>query len=541
MTSRPNGRKPGPLPGSPEAGSPAYALSRTVFVRGLGVIYGIAFLSLAFQVRGLIGERGILPLRRFLPLVHDALGATAFFRLPTLLWLAPGDATLVACAWIGAVLAGLLIAGFAPRPLLAALWLIYLSLCVAGQVFLQFQWDALLLEAGLIAIVCAPSGLTPRWREQEPHPMARMLVWWLCFRLMFLSGITKLLSGDPTWRDLTALEYHYWTQPIPNPVAWYAAALPAAAQKASVAVMFVQEIAAPLLILAPARFPSARRIACALLALLQLGIMLTGNYGFFNLLSLLLCIGLLDDRAIRWLVPGLLRRIGKQPLGAPGDTPEADAPAPRSPEPPPNLVRASRSVGRRTLLPAVAAVMIVLGSAAFAREMIATAGRAVPRWIDALLAPVAPFSSFNGYGLFRVMTTERPEIIVERSDDGEVWTAVPFRYKPGDVRRPPPVVAPYMPRLDWQMWFAALDPGTATGWLLPFLARLVDGSDPVLGLLDDGAAAAAPPRFVRLALYRYGFTTPAQRRADGNWWNREFEGFLTGSLSREELQRYLAR
>jgi lipase maturation factor 1 len=511
-------------------------------VRGLGVIYAIAFLSLAVQVRGLIGDQGILPLRRFLPFVHEALGARAFYRVPTLFWLGHSDFALIAAASIGAVLACILVAGFAPRIVLAMLWLLYLSLSVAGQVFLQFQWDALLLEAGLISIVYAPRGLRPDWRV-EPQPVARMLVWWLCFRLMFLSGITKLLSGDPTWRNLTALEYHYWTQPIPDPVAWFAAALPDIVQRLSVALMFVQEVGAPLLILVPTRSPVPRRVAAALLAALQLAIMFTGNYGFFNLLSLLLCLGLLDDRAIRWIVPSPLRHTGHRRRGArvemqsdagsaaPGSSAQSET-RPRGGD---DRVRARRFV------PVVAMVMIVFGAAAFAREMIATTGRAVPRWIDALLAPVAPFSSFNGYGLFRVMTTERPEIIVERSMDGESWQAVSFRYKPGDVSRPPPFVAPYMPRLDWQMWFAALDPQSASGWLLPFLARLVDGSAPVADLLADDSTARNPPRFVRLALYRYRFTTPEQRRADGSWWQREFEGYLTGPLSRDELRPYLDR
>jgi hypothetical protein len=566
-------QRPGPPPASPDSGGSTYALSRAVFVRGLGVVYLIAFLSLAVQIRGLVGDDGILPVGPFLTYAHEALGASAFFRLPTLLWLAPGDASLVSIAWAGAALAVVLVAGRAPRLVLAGLWVLYLSLCVAGQVFLQFQWDALLLEAGLIAIVYAPAGLGPSWRESEPQPIARWLVWGLCFRLMFLSGITKLLSGDPTWRDLTALEYHYWTQPIPNPISWYAATLPDTVQKASVAVMFVQEIAAPLLIFTPTRLPVPRRVACALLASLQIGVAATGNYGFFNLLALLLCAALLDDRAILRLIPAPLRRRarpavdervaaaleedpvhddepedldeaeleGKGHRGA--DDAESDAGGASSAGAGPWSRRPRSGGGSKSWPPrsastaavtVIATVMIALGSIAFVRETIATTGRPPPAWTGRALAPVAPFRSFNGYGLFRVMTTERPELIIEGSPDGETWTEIPFRFKVGDPSRRPPVVAPYMPRLDWQMWFAALDPPGSSGWLLPLLARIGEGSTPVLRLLpwDPGERT---PEYLRITLYRYRFTTPSERRRSGDWWARELSANLTEPLSREDL------
>jgi lipase maturation factor 1 len=502
---------------------PRYALSRSMFVRAIGLVYTIAFASLAVQVRGLVGEHGILPIGDFLTAVHGALGLRAFHQVPTLLWIAHGDAVLVGMMWLGAVGGLVVLAGFAPRCILAVLWLLYLSISAGGQAFLQFQWDALLLEAGLVALVYAPAGWRPRWTETEPPPLARWLAWWLCFRLMFLSGITKLLSGDPTWRDLTALHYHYWTQPLPNPVAWYAATLPASLLDASTFVMFVIEIAAPLLILAPGRWRLPRRIACILLALLQAGIAVTGNYGFFNLLALVLCLSLLDDDALRRLVPPFVRRrnlsiAARSVTRIPGDE-----------------ARASAHRGLRPLaFGSVVCVMFALGGIAFLREMLATAGRPESRWMSTLLAPVAPFSSFNGYGLFRVMTTERPEIVIERSDDGETWTEIAFPYKPGDVMRAPPFVAPHMPRLDWQMWFAALDPRSATGWLVPFLERILEGKGPAAALVSIERDDA--PRFVRLAYYRYHFSNASLHRATGAWWTREFVDYLTQPLSLEDLR-----
>src|SRR5438034_1269638 len=331
-------------PPPPPPPRPTYLLSRWLFLRLLGVIYFIAFVSLALQITGLVGEHGILPARTFLERAHALYGGAAYRLFPTLCWLVGGgDGMLRALCWGGAVLALLVVAGVAQAPALALLWLLYLSTSVVGQTFLWFQWDALLLEAGLLAVFYAPTDLVPsRRRERAPSEPMRWVVLWLLFRLMFLSGITKLASGDPTWRDLTALDYHFWTQPLPPGPVW-------------------------------------------------------------------------KRRAVRVLVP----------------------------------------------------VVAVLSLLAFVREIVQTLPGARGRapFENPLLDAVAPFRSINGYGLFRVMTTERPEIVVEGSRDTMAWREYRFRWKPGDVTRRPRFVAPHQPRLDWQMWFAALDPDGARGWL----------------------------------------------------------------------------
>ncbi|HEY6865790.1 MAG TPA: lipase maturation factor family protein, partial [Candidatus Eisenbacteria bacterium] len=277
---------------------PGHALTAWIFLRLLAVVYGIAFVSLGVQVLGLVGHDGVLPAADFLRAVREQVGPSGYWDLPTLCWLDASDRALVGLCVAGTGLSVLLAIGIAPVLCLAGLWLCYLSLAGACQIFLWFQWDSLLLETGALAILIAPWRLWSRpGRDPEPPAGARWLLRWLLFRLMLSSAAVKLMSGDPTWRHLTALEYHYQTQPLPPWTAWYAQQLPAGFQRLSAAVMFAIEGGAPFLLLGPRR---VRFAGGAALVFLQLLIVLTGNYGFFNLLSLALCVPLLDDAAWPW-------------------------------------------------------------------------------------------------------------------------------------------------------------------------------------------------------------------------------------------------
>jgi len=481
---------------------PGYLLSRWLFLRLLGLVYLVAFLSLASQITGLVGEHGLLPVGPFLERAHATYGGAAHWLFPTLCWLGAGDTMLRALCAAGAALALLLIGGVAQAPVLLLLWLCYLSLSVAGQTFLWFQWDGLLLETGLLAVLLAPTQLVPSvTRERPPLPPARWLAWWLLFRLMVLSGATKLASGDPTWRQLTALDYHFWTQPLPTWTAWYAHWLPEPMHRGMTLVMLAIELLVPWLIFVPERWRRARHAACGLLVVGQLGIALTGNYGFFNLLALVLCVPLLDD--------GILRRV--LPLRLTAGEPE-----------PRWRVYGTRGVG---------SALALLSLLAFAREIAQTLPRARRPFENPLLDAVAPLRSVNGYGLFRVMTTERREIVIEGSDDSLHWREYGFRWKPGDVSRRPAFMAPHMPRLDWQMWFAALDPDGAAAWLVPLAGHVLRGTPEVLALLGENPFAARPPKYVRLVYYRYRFSTPAERAGTGAWWHRDLVGYLTRPLS----------
>ncbi len=494
---------------------PRFALSRGLFLRLLGLVYGVAFLSLAPQLPGLVGSEGLLPAAAYLERVHEVQGAEAYYRLPTLLWLWPGDALLLGLCWAGIGLSAAAVAGLAPIATFAALWLCYLSLTVAGQGFLSFQWDVLLLETGLLAVLYAPAvRRVPLAAGPEPSAAARWLVWGLAFKLTFLSGITKLLSGDETWWGLTALRYHYETQPIPTWLGWYAHQAPAWLATLSTGVMFAIELAAPFVILFPPRFRRVRFTGFALLCLLQALIASTGNYGFFNLLTVVLYLALLDDATIARVVPGLGARD-------PGPSPSTRTTPPRP-------------RWRRAGLAAAAVTMALLSTYTFVREI--RRPDPMPEWSAELFGWVAPFRSVNGYGLFRSMTVERPEIAVEGSADGITWTEVPFRWKAGDPQRAPGFVQPHMPRLDWQMWFAALGPRAEAHWLFPLAQHLLEASPAVLGLLDDANPFAdEPPRFIRLVLYDYRFTTLAEG-SDGAWWRRELIAYLTEPIARDDLR-----
>jgi predicted DCC family thiol-disulfide oxidoreductase YuxK len=468
---------------------PGETLTTWIYLRLLALVYLVAFVSLWSQIIGLAGRDGILPSERYLDAVGARYGVLGPWVAPTLAWIHPGNAMLHALCAAGTVLSFLLAIGIAPVACLVGLFVLYLSATVPCQEFLWFQWDSLLLEAGFLAIFLAP------WRwwslpRSDPRPM-RPALWlsrWLLIRLSISSALVKLASGDPTWRDLTALRHHFETQPLPTWTAWYAHHLSPGLQSAMTAGVFVFEGMVPLLAFAPRRI---RFAAAAGIGSLQLLILLTGNYGFFNWLTLALCVLLLDDGVwpARWR-----------------------APLARSPE-------GGRSGGWWPWIVTPAAVVL------FTLSWVPTL-RGVGRptaWlgpVDLLYEAVWPFRMVNHYGLFAVMTTRRPEIVLEGSFDGMDWQAYEFRYKPGDPGRRPGFVAPHQPRLDWQMWFAALSTPDSQPWFLNFCQRVLEGSPPVVGMLARNPFAGTPPRFLRAVVYDYRFTTPAERRATHAWWSR---------------------
>jgi lipase maturation factor 1 len=478
---------------SPWSDPAPYQVSRWVFLRLLGSVYLCAFLSLWVQLDGLIGSGGILPAERFLELARTQLDGRMHL-LPTLLWFGASDSFLHLLTGAGTLLAVLLTVGIAPAPSLALLWVLYLSLSLGGQTFFSFQWDTLLLEAGFLAIWLAPLTVSPSAERRAPvRRPALWLLWWLLFRLMFESAAVKLSSGDPAWAGLTALRYHFETQPLPTWVGWYAHQLPAAVLWFLTAAVFVIEGLVPFLMFGGNRL---RRVACAALVTLQVVILATGNYCFFNLLAIGLSVLLLDDAA--W--PARLRRWVVTAAG-----PKAARREPRS-WPGGVLMPVAVALFVASLAPTAGLLGLGLpgGDTLFAAY----------RWLQ-------PFRTINSYGLFAVMTTERPEIIVEGTSDGNNWQPYQFRYKPGDLRRPPGFVAPHQPRLDWQMWFAALGSVEQNPWFLHFLQALLRGSPAVGGLLETNPFPDKPPLAVRAVEYDYHFTNLESRAATGDWWTRQ--------------------
>jgi predicted DCC family thiol-disulfide oxidoreductase YuxK len=489
---------------------PTYHQVRSIFIRGLGLIYLIAFVSLYNQAPGLIGDRGILPTRELIDAFRDTanyrqIGLQRYALFPTFGWISGTETFTRFQAGVGIALAVLVVIGVAPAPCLLLLWALYLSLSVLSRVFLNYQWDALLLETGFLAIFFAPLFWLRGLRGPRPSRTVLWLLRWLLFRLMFLSGAVKLLSGDPTWHDLTALHYHYETQPLPTWVAWHAHHLPAGFQKFSTQVMFFIELGLPFLIFFPRRI---RFVAFVAFVLLQLGIALTGNYTFFNLLAILLCISLLDDAMVAKIIPKRWRATGKS------SPPQRPAQA--------GTFRHAIGIVRRVGLAALAAFIVMMSS--FLLYGTLRHSLNPDSWLAKIYRDIASFRSINSYGLFAVMTTNRPEIIIEGSNDGQAWRAYEFQYKPGALDRRPVFVAPHQPRVDWQMWFAALGTYQHNPWFMRFCQALLQGSPPVLELLEKNPFPDAPPKFIRATLYEYHFTTPQERAKTGNWWRREYKG-----------------
>jgi hypothetical protein len=470
-----------------------YVISTWLFLRALGIIYLSAFISFGVQVTGLIGRKGIVPAEESLQEQRANLGILRFFVLPTLCWWKASDRFLKSLCWGGAALSVLLIAGVASIPVLILLWVFYLSLLNVSNVFLGYQWDALLLETGFLAIWMAPAGLLPEWPPQtEPNRIALWLAWWLLFRLMFSSGMVKLRSGDRTWQTRVALKHHYETQPLPTPLAWFAHQLPEWVHKASCAAMFVIELAVPFLYFMPAPICY---VAGLLTIFLMLLIMATGNYCFFNLLTIALCLLVFDDAV--WV------RVF------------------------PWTVTAEPGLAWWTIAPLAVLVLLSI------RPMGYLFNRRVG-WpaLERFLNWLQPCHLVNAYGLFAVMTTTRLEIIIEGSADGRTWKPYEFKWKPGNLTGRLRYCMPHQPRLDWQMWFAAL--GDLRSWFMNFLVGLLQNSPAVLGLLRTNPFPDAPPRFIRAVLYRYAFTDFATRRSTGALWHRELLGLYCPVLPLKE-------
>lgn len=534
-------------------------LPRWFFLRALGLIYFSAFFALLFQVLGLVGSQGVLPVGQLLPALQQ-LGNSRFWLAPSLLWFGSSDHALLVLVWVGLVSSVLVVVNVLPRAALMVCWLCFLSFVTTAQDFSQYQSDGMLLEAGLLAIFLAPTGVRPGLgRRSLPARVALWLLLWEWFRIYFESGVVKLASGDPTWRNLTAMYEYYQNGPLPTWVGWYLQHLPFWFHRLTAGMTLLMELVLVFL----AFLPRPWRLACfVIVTVWQVGVIATANYAFLNYLVLILGFLLLDDAALvrfvpmRWRKglsgeserPGGLQALAGAPHpstvglakdGAPSSGVPAMEPSKRSPG------RARVGLGRhprevvRAVRIAVAVMLLTAMAYATTVPLIQMFWRAAPL-PQGPIALLEPFRVANTYGLFANMTPHRYEIEFQGSDDGRTWTAYPFRYKPQNPQERPRIYAPYQPRFDWNLWFASL-----TDWQqAPIVARteirLLEGSPQVLGLFAGNPFRAHPPRLVRAVLWQYWFSTPAEKRATRVWWRREALGTYAPTIMRAPDGRYVA-
>jgi hypothetical protein len=514
-----------------EHGASDRLIPRWVFLRWLGFIYFSAFFSLVFQIRGLIGPQGILPASDYLQAVAHSLGHARFWYAPTLLWFSSGSHTLVALCWAGMAAALLLALNVWPRGALAVCFVCFLSFVSAAGDFSGYQSDGMLLEAGFIALFFAPPGFRPGLSTARPPSRASLfLLLWEWFRIYFESGMVKIASGEPQWRNMTAMDEYYQNGPLPTWIGWYLQHLPHWFHASTAYATLALELGLVWMLFLPRRW----RILCFFLVTLwQVGIILTANYTFLNYLVLALGFLLLDDRLLLSLVPRRWKPYLRNQLKA-DRVIEVRATDTGAAEP------ASAPKARNfSSHPQFAAIKFSLIGIMLGWIFYATTAQMIWIFWPSMKLPTAPvealdpFRIANRYGLFAVMTRGRYEIEFQGSEDGQTWEAYPFRYKPQDPSKPPGIYAPYQPRFDWNLWFASLGSWREYPIVLSTEIQLLSNGPDVLALFAGNPFPHEPPRQVRAVLWQYWFTTREEKRKTGIWWRREFLGLYAPAIARD--------
>lgn len=460
-----------------------YELISALFIKLLALVYFIAFASLSSQIVALVGQDGILPVTDLLEYASTQFGWKRFLAYPTIFWINAGDTALTAATWLGCAFSVLLFLNYKTRFSLIALYLLYLSLYHASQTFLNFQWDYLLIEAGFLAIF-----LTPKSR------IIIFLYRWLLFRLRFMSGLSKIVSNDPGWAGLSALTFYFETQPLPHIGAWYAHQLPDWILILATAATLVIELAVPFMMFMSRKY---RFIAAWLTIILQVLIILTSNHNWFNILTIILCLFLFDDKAIRRVLPDSVS----------------------------NWLLEQKQVSTISVFLRIPSYMfasiILLISSIQIWEM--ASGVRVSGQSGQVLNYIERWSLANKYHVFPTVNQQRIELIIEGTVDGQTWLPYKFKYKPGELNKPLYVVIPHQPRLDWMVWFVPLHPDFEF-WFENFLGTLLDNSPNVTALLEHNPFAQTPPVAVRVQAFEYRFTNFEEQDISGNWWKSRYLG-----------------
>ncbi len=483
-----------------------YLVARWVFLRFLAGLYLVTFLSLFWQIPGLLGTNGILPVQENLDIARFSLSGPfeRFLAFPTLFWFSGSDAFLYLLCGAGIVGSALLLIGIAPSLLVPFLWMVHLSFFTMGEELLEFQWDALLLETGFLAVFLAPRGLYPGFARSDPP--AKPVLWLfrlLLFRLVFIAGIIRLHYVFA--HGVAAFEVPFASQPVPTLLGWYANHTPASFRVGLGAVLLASQLMLPFLVFMPRRI---RIAACGVLMLQQVALMAMGLYLMSGLITLAVSLTLLDDAFWRGLMPriaGWMRRKGDPPV--------------------------VRTAPARSFAIGLAAVPLL----ALSTVQLLTPVVAPQRWpqeVQAIVRLFEPFHMVNSYETFALAPAQRPEIIIEGSMDGRTWKPYEFRAKTGDTQRAPLWIQHGLSRLDTRMRLAAMTSVSENLWVMTLMSRLLDGSPEVLTLLGDNPFPAAPPRYVRAVRYVYSFNDADTAYREGTWWNREAVGLYAPTMSR---------
>jgi len=493
------------------AGRPSYWLTRFLVLRLLGLVYLVAFLGLALQLRPLLGQDGLLPVQQYLGRLAEALGSrgAGFARVPSLFWIDASDPVLVGAAWAGAGMALVVLLGFANALLMLLLWALYMSFVHVGQTWYGFGWEIQLLETGFLAVFLCPL-VDPRPFPRLPPPAPVFwLLRWLIFRIMIGAGLIKL-RNDPCWRDLTCLDYHYETQPIPNPLSRALHFMPRWTHKAGVLFNHASELVAPWFAFWPR---VARHLAGGVLLLFQVLLILSGNLSFLNWLTIVPILACFDDSLLRHVLPRRLAARAERAAGA-----ARPSPAHRF------------AVGLLVMIVAALSIAPV-------RNLLSSQ--------QAMNTAFDRFELVNTYGAFGTVGRERHEIILEGTQDSvitehTVWKEYEFKCKPGDPSRRPCWRSPYHQRLDWLMWFAAMSTPDQYPWTVHLVWKLLHNDPAVVGLLAGNPFPDAPPRRVRAELYRYEFLRAGD--PSGDWWRRTRLGPWLPALGADDprLRSFLA-
>ena len=486
--------------------TPRYQAVRFLILRLLGLVYLVAFLVVVDQALPLIGHDGLTPADDFISRVVETRSRwSAFWESPSLFWAGISDGSLLAVGWVGVVLSGAVLLGFANAPILFVLWALYLSVIHVGQVWWGYGWENQLTETGFLAIFLVP-WLDPRpWPAQPPPRQVIWLFRWLTFRIFLGAGLIKL-RGDACWRDLTCLDFHFLTQPNPNPLSPLFYYSPVFIHRFEVLYNHLVEVVCPFFVFGPRRL---RLIAATLMLVFQVTLILSGNLSFLNWLTIVPLLASLDDQLLERLSPARLRALLAARL-------------PRLP------LAESRAIAAWALF-----ALVVVLSIPTVENLVSSEQR--------MNTSHEPFELVNSYGAFGTVGRVRNEIIFEGTSDAlgpdARWIPYEFKCKPGDPDRRPCWISPYHYRLDWQIWFAAMEDVSDEPWTVHFVEKLLKNDPQTLGLLAGNPFPVAPPRSIRAELYEYSYA-PLGARA---WWTRKPVGEWLPPLSLDDprLQKFM--